>query len=147
MRASLVSSEDHLRLANAKAEGLTIRKLTYKNPTMKAMFDEARKNASSIEEIKDDDDIAEIVDNAKELDEYKRVDFSNETVKNVSHTTINRKANVGDVIIRTTDNTIGKVVRIETVPNGLEKLILEMEDGAKGSVYNNTKLYQVIESF
>lgn len=147
VRASLVSSEDHLRLANAKAEGLTIRKLTYKNPTMKAMFDEARKNASSIEEIKDDDDIAEIVDNAKELDEYKRVDFSNETVKNVSHTTINRKANVGDVIIRTTDNTIGKVVRIETVPNGLEKLILEMEDGAKGSVYNNTKLYQVIESF
>ena len=57
VRASLVSSEDHLRLANNKAEGLTIRKLTYKNPTMKAMFEEARKNARSIEEVKDDEDI------------------------------------------------------------------------------------------
>ena len=58
VRANLVSSEDHLRLANDKAEGLTIRKLTYKNPTMKAMFEEARKNAGSIEEIKDDEDIS-----------------------------------------------------------------------------------------
>ncbi len=56
VRANLVSSEDHLRLANDKAEGLTIRKLTYKNPTMKAMFEEAKKNAGSIEEIKDDPD-------------------------------------------------------------------------------------------
>ena len=37
-----MGSEDNLRLANDKAEGLTIRKLTYKNPTMKAKFDEAR---------------------------------------------------------------------------------------------------------
>ena len=36
--------EDNLRLANDKAEDLTIRKLTYKNPTMKAKFDEARKS-------------------------------------------------------------------------------------------------------
>lgn len=44
VRSSLVGSEDNLRLANEKAEGLTIRKLTYKNPTMKAKFDEAEKN-------------------------------------------------------------------------------------------------------
>lgn len=43
VRKALVGSEDYLRLANDKAEGLTIRKLTYKNPTMKAKFDEARK--------------------------------------------------------------------------------------------------------
>ena len=43
VREALVGSEDNLRLANDKAEGLTIRKLTYKNPTMKAKFDEARK--------------------------------------------------------------------------------------------------------
>ena len=53
VKASLLSSEDHLRLANDKADALTIRKLTYKNPTMKRMFDEARKNAPKIEEIKD----------------------------------------------------------------------------------------------
>ena len=39
---ALLSSENNLRLANDKAEALTIKKLTYKNPTMKAKFDEAR---------------------------------------------------------------------------------------------------------
>ena len=54
VRANLLSSENHLRLANDKAEGLTIRKLTYKKPTMKAMFEEARKDNGTIEEITDD---------------------------------------------------------------------------------------------
>ena len=39
---ALLSSENNLRLANDKAEELTIRKLTHMNPTMKALFDEAR---------------------------------------------------------------------------------------------------------
>ena len=39
---ALLNSENNLRLALDKAEDLTIRKLTYKNPTMKALFDEAR---------------------------------------------------------------------------------------------------------
>ena len=39
---ALLSSENNLRLANNKAEGLTIKKLTYGNPTMKQKFDEAR---------------------------------------------------------------------------------------------------------
>ena len=69
---------------------------------------------------------------------------SSEEVKE-NHTTTTRKANVGDTIIRTSDNLIGKVVEIQTTANGLEKLILELEDGSKGSVYNTTKLYQVIE--
>ena len=43
VRKALVGSDDNLRLANDKAEALTIRKLTYKNPTMKAKFAEARK--------------------------------------------------------------------------------------------------------
>ena len=41
-KAELLGSENNLRLANDKAEDLTIRKLTYKNPTMKALFDQAR---------------------------------------------------------------------------------------------------------
>ena len=41
-KAELLGSEINLRLANDKAEGLTIRKLTYKNDTMKARFEEAR---------------------------------------------------------------------------------------------------------
>ena len=55
VRKALVGSEDNLRLANDKAEGLTIRKLTYKNPTMKAKFEEARKENESIE-IKNDEE-------------------------------------------------------------------------------------------
>ena len=43
---ALLSSENNLRLANDKAEALTIKKLTYRNPTMKAKFDEARDAAS-----------------------------------------------------------------------------------------------------
>ena len=54
VKDNLLKSDDHLRLANDKVENLTIRKLTYKNPTMKEKFDEARKNNDSIEEITDD---------------------------------------------------------------------------------------------
>jgi len=39
-KASLLSSENNLRLANEKAEDLTIKKLTHGNPTMKAKFEE-----------------------------------------------------------------------------------------------------------
>ncbi len=50
IKEALVGSENNLRLANNKAERLTIRKLTYKNPTMKRMFDEARA-ANQLEEV------------------------------------------------------------------------------------------------
>ena len=39
-KTALLSSENNLRLANNKAGELTIKKLTYGNPTMKAKFDE-----------------------------------------------------------------------------------------------------------
>ena len=38
IKSALLGSENHLRLANDKAEELTIRKLTYGNPTMQAKF-------------------------------------------------------------------------------------------------------------
>lgn len=38
-KKALLSSDDNLRLANAKLEGLNIKKLTKNNPTMKAKFD------------------------------------------------------------------------------------------------------------
>lgn len=49
VREELLGSENNLRLATQDTELLTIRKLTYKNPTMKAKFDEARKNREGIE--------------------------------------------------------------------------------------------------
>lgn len=48
VREELVGSENNLRLANQDTDDLTIRKLTYKNPTMKAKFDEARKDSENI---------------------------------------------------------------------------------------------------
>ena len=39
-KAALLSSENNLRLANNKAQDLTIKKLTRGNPTMQAKFDE-----------------------------------------------------------------------------------------------------------
>jgi hypothetical protein len=39
---ALLSSDNNLRLANQKADDLTIKKLTHGNPTMKAMFDEKK---------------------------------------------------------------------------------------------------------
>jgi len=55
VRAELVSSENNLRLATQDTEDLTIRKLTYNNPTMKAKFDEARNTQAAVE-IKDDEE-------------------------------------------------------------------------------------------
>ena len=43
VKENLIGSERQLRLANDKAQDLTIRKLTWNNPTMKQKFEEARK--------------------------------------------------------------------------------------------------------
>ena len=50
IKENLLGSENNLRLAQQDTEDLTIRKLTYKNPTIKAKFDEARK-ANTPEEV------------------------------------------------------------------------------------------------
>lgn len=44
IKEALIGSGNNLRLANDKAEDLTIKKLTRGNPTMKAKFDEARES-------------------------------------------------------------------------------------------------------
>ena len=66
IKDNLIGSENQLRLANDKAEDLTVKKLTRKNPTMKALLDEARdaKAADRADEAPD----GEIVD-AEPLDE------------------------------------------------------------------------------
>ena len=47
MKEELLGSEKYLRLANGDTENLTIKKLTYGNPTMKQKFEEARKAAEN----------------------------------------------------------------------------------------------------
>jgi len=53
-KENLLRSEDNLRLANGRAEDLTIKKLTYKNETMKKLFKKA-KDVEDIEETEEDD--------------------------------------------------------------------------------------------
>ena len=49
-KEALVSSENNLRLANNKAEDLSIKKLTSNNPTMQNMFEEIKKSDKTKEE-------------------------------------------------------------------------------------------------
>ena len=60
VRDELVGSENNLRLANQDTDELTIRKLTYKNPTMKAKFEEARKNKDSAQTAETNEDNSDI---------------------------------------------------------------------------------------
>ena len=49
VKKNLLGSENNLRLAQKDTDDLTIRKLTYKNPTMRAMLEETRKENESVE--------------------------------------------------------------------------------------------------
>ena len=59
IKEHLLGSERNLRLANDKAEDLTVKKLTRKNPTMKTLLDEAR---AAREGAGTDDETAEAAD-------------------------------------------------------------------------------------
>lgn len=59
IKEHLLGSERNLRLANDKAEDLTVKKLTRKNPTMKALLDEVR---AAKEGAGTDDETAEAAD-------------------------------------------------------------------------------------
>jgi len=50
IKDALIGSENNLRLANDKAEALTIKKLTQNNPTMADLFEKARKSSQVINE-------------------------------------------------------------------------------------------------
>ena len=50
-KEALLGSENNLRLANDKAEALTIKKLTHNNPTMKGLFDQARESSGPEEQV------------------------------------------------------------------------------------------------
>lgn len=67
IKDNLLGSENQLRLANEKAEDLTVKRLTRKNPTMKALLDEARASKESAGEG-EDDGAAEVAD-AKVIDD------------------------------------------------------------------------------
>ncbi|HIZ46428.1 MAG TPA: DUF2130 domain-containing protein [Candidatus Olsenella pullistercoris] len=62
VKENLTSSENQLRLANKKADELTIRKLTYKNPTMREKFNEARAAAADAAKLEQPEEPTESVE-------------------------------------------------------------------------------------
>ena len=54
IKEALIGSENNLRLANNKAEALTIMSLTKKNPTMQEMFHQAKQEKESSYEVVED---------------------------------------------------------------------------------------------
>ena len=55
-KEALLGSERNLRLANDKAQDLTIKKLTRKNPTMKAKFAALKEGENALPEAVDQED-------------------------------------------------------------------------------------------
>lgn len=55
-KEALLGSERNLRLANDKAQDLTIKKLTHKNPTMKAKFAALKEGENALPEAADQED-------------------------------------------------------------------------------------------
>ena len=55
-KEALLGSERNLRLANDKAQDLTIKKLTRKNPTMKAKFAALKERENALPEAADQED-------------------------------------------------------------------------------------------
>lgn len=58
---------------------------------------------------------------------------------------IRRQAKVGDKVMRTSDNLVGTVVGIQSLANGIEKLIIQLDDGTNNSIFNSVDLYYTIE--
>lgn len=55
-----------------------------------------------------------------------------------------KKAEIGDVVQRKSDGLIGTVIDIKDVGYGIERLILELEDGSLSGVFNETSMYYVL---
>ena len=47
--------------------------------------------------------------------------------------------------MRTSDNLVGTVVGIQSLANGIEKLIIQLDDGTNNSIFNSVDLYYTIE--
>ena len=54
------------------------------------------------------------------------------------------QAEVGNWVIRTSDNLVGRVVDIIKLKGGVEKLVLDLKDGSQASVFNKTNLYRIL---
>lgn len=57
---------------------------------------------------------------------------------------VHRAARIGDRVMRLSDNLVGTVVGVKPLLGGIEKLILELDNGGSAEVFNDLHMYKVI---
>ena len=129
IKDALIGSENNLRLANDKAEALTIKKLTRNNPTMKAKFDEARAKTKNNENVENT------------IDKENDVTTTHDNIGKIP----NRNVIIGDWIKWKPTNSIGRVEEL-TRRGSLNIIIIRLENGETMDVYDNKKMYEFIQS-
>jgi hypothetical protein len=144
IKANLIGSENNLRIANNKAEELTIKKLTYKNPTMKAKFNEI-----SNQDVNKSEDSS----NIEYTDEVEYTSFHKEQNDKVNDTDANsenmnslkesiKEAMVGDRIIY--DQRYCTVVKKKTEKGSL-RLIVKYDNETLDNVPNDWERYSIAQ--
>lgn len=152
IKANLIGSENNLRLANNKAEELTIKKLTYKNPTMKVKFEEARRKKEEDANIdtETDEDIDVKEETFNEITEQAPIDMSkevsvepdkNESINDEDSTVTRKEAMVGDRI--SYGSKLCTVIEKKSRYGSL-RLIVQYDDGTYDNLENDWKRYKIV---
>ena len=144
IKANLIGSENNLRIANNKAEELTIKKLTYKNPTMKAKFNEISNQDVNISEdssnIEYTDEVEYTSSHKEQNDKVNDTDANSENMNSVKESI--KEAMVGDRIIY--DQRYCTVVKKKTEKGSL-RLIVKYDNETLDNVPNDWERYSIAQ--
>lgn len=144
IKANLIGSENNLRIANNKAEELTIKKLTYKNPTMKAKFNEISNQDVNISEdssnIEYTDEVEYTSFHKEQNDKVNDTDANSENMNSVKESI--KEAMVGDRIIY--DQRYCTVVKKKTEKGSL-RLIVKYDNETLDNVPNDWERYSIAQ--
>lgn len=142
IKANLLGSENNLRIANNKAEELTIKKLTYNNPTMKDAFKRAESKASfdspEHEQLRPEGKAK--FDEAREVSKAEDSDMP-ESVQ-LDETITNKNAEKHGIRIIYDYRYCTVVDKMEE--NGEQYLLVRYDNGKEEKVPDNSKRYSIV---
>ena len=142
IKANLLGSENNLRIANNKAEELTIKKLTYQNPTMKAAFKRAESKAvfDSPEHEQPRPEGKAKFDEARKNGQNKDVAESKDDVNSQSVTDDEQSVKIGDRVIY--EYRYCTVID-KKIENGISMLVVRYDSGQTDVVEDDKSRYTV----
>ena len=142
IKANLLGSENNLRIANNKAEELTIKKLTYQNPTMKAAFKRAEGKAvfDSPEREQPRPEGKAKFDEARKNGQNKDVAESKDDVNSQSVTDDEQSVKIGDRVIY--EYRYCTVID-KKIENGISMLVVRYDSGQTDVVEDDKSRYTV----